>query len=188
MPTINGRACVVNGTPVDKVFSDGRQVYGRNLVSGTSSDWQKVSIPSGWGTTHLSNPVYEIKDGETYTLQVEVRNITSPIMLEAFNFTAAGAGNGLLAPKAYASDDVKMIVTFTAKLPEGYAYFRPDLAFTNPLTSPGSYEYRQFKVEQGSVATPWTPAPEDVLKGYIAAPRNLTATVIDVGTEKLDWE
>ena len=36
MPTINGRACVVNGTPVDKVFSNGRQIYGRNLLINTA--------------------------------------------------------------------------------------------------------------------------------------------------------
>ena len=34
MPTINSKACVVNGTPVDKVYSDGKQVYGRNLLAG----------------------------------------------------------------------------------------------------------------------------------------------------------
>ena len=47
---------------------------------------------------------------------------------------------------------------------------------------------KDFKVEAGNVATDWTPAPEDVLKGYIAAPKNLKATVIDLSTEKLDWE
>ena len=33
MTTINGRACVVNGTPVDKAFSNGKQVYGRNFLA-----------------------------------------------------------------------------------------------------------------------------------------------------------
>lgn len=37
MPTINGRACVVNGTPVDKVFSNGRQVYGRNYIQNSDN-------------------------------------------------------------------------------------------------------------------------------------------------------
>ena len=37
MTTINGRACIVNGTPVDKVFSNGRQVYGRNLYTDTKN-------------------------------------------------------------------------------------------------------------------------------------------------------
>ena len=40
MPTINGKVCIVNGTPVDKVFSNGRQVYGRNMLTGTSTPVQ----------------------------------------------------------------------------------------------------------------------------------------------------
>lgn len=140
---------------------DNWQVGGTNLAPGTSSDWQKVSVQSGWGTTYLCDPTYEIVDGETYTMQVEVRNITSPIMLELLNYTAAGARNGNLTSHAFASDDTKIIVTFTAKLPEGYAYFRPDLAFTSRLTGAGSYEYRRFKLETGTMATDWSPAPED---------------------------
>ncbi|WP_342435248.1 phage tail protein [Lactiplantibacillus plantarum] len=147
---------------------------GTNLAHGTSSDWQKVSS-GGWGVRSLCDPTYEIVDGETYTLQVEVRNITSSIMLEAFNFTAAGARNGLLTPHAYASDDTKIVVTFTAKLPEGYAYFAPNLAFTNSLTSLGSYEYRQFKIEKGSLATDWCLNPTET--ATVTAVSKLSQTV-----------
>ena len=35
MATINGKACVINGVPVDKVFSNGRQVYCRNMPVDT---------------------------------------------------------------------------------------------------------------------------------------------------------
>ena len=50
MSTINGRACVVNGMPVDKVFSNGRKVYGRNYFQDTStlaSLWKKGTTNSG---------------------------------------------------------------------------------------------------------------------------------------------
>jgi len=46
MTTINGRACVVNGTPVDKVFSNDKQVYGRNLLLDTNFD----NLPKYWTT------------------------------------------------------------------------------------------------------------------------------------------
>lgn len=42
MTTINGKACVVNGAPVDNVFSDGKLVYGRNLLKNT------FDYASGW--------------------------------------------------------------------------------------------------------------------------------------------
>jgi len=50
MSTINGRACVVNGTPVDKVFSNGKQVYGRNLLTGTCND---IKSATGNGQTTM---------------------------------------------------------------------------------------------------------------------------------------
>lgn len=163
MSTINGRACVVNGIPVDKVFSNGRQVYGRNIASGTSSDWQKASFPSDWGITYLCDPIYEIVEGETYTVQVEVRNMTSPIMLEIWYNDAGSNRIGIGSQtRPTISNDGIVSVTFTAHLPDDYAYLEPNLAFTSPITSPGSYEFCQCKIEKGSVATPWTPAPEDV--------------------------
>ncbi|WP_097557987.1 hypothetical protein, partial [Lactiplantibacillus plantarum] len=132
-----------------------------NLATGTSSCWQKASFTGGWGTTYLSNQVYEIKDGETYTLQVETQNVTSPINLEPFYYTAAGARTGLLAPKKGADNDGKIIITFTANLPNDYAYFMPNLAFAQ--IGAGSYEFRRFKLEKGSVATGWSPNPSEIL-------------------------
>lgn len=148
----------------------------RNLAFGTNSDWNKVSIQSGWGVAYLSNPIYEIKDGETYTVQVEVRNMTSQIMLELFSYKASGAAVATIAYKSYASDDKKIVVTFTAKLPEGHAYLKPNLAFNGDLTSAKSYEYRRFKIEVGSIATPWTPAPEDINKKI----RDFSSTTVPV--------
>ena len=52
MSTINGRACVANGVPVDKVFSNGQQVYGRNLMLMTN----KPSIYPSLGSFSISNP------------------------------------------------------------------------------------------------------------------------------------
>lgn len=140
----------------------GIQVGGTNLAPGTSSDWQKVSVQGGWGVTYLCDPTYEIVDGETYTVQVEARNITSPIMLETYFFTAAGARAWTPALNKVADKDGKITITFTPNLPEGYAYFRPDLAFNSNLTGAGSYEFRRFKIERGNKATDWSPAPEDV--------------------------
>ena len=57
MPTINGKVCVVNGTPVDKVFSNGKQVYGRNLSTGTDQEYAM-----GYGI-----PLTTWQDGYAYT-------------------------------------------------------------------------------------------------------------------------
>ena len=134
---------------------------GTNLAPGTSSNWQKLTPQSGWGTQILCGPTYEIVNGETYTIQVETRNATSRIMLEPYCFTAKGARLSLLAPQKIADNDKKISITFTANLPEGYAYFAPDLSFDRLSSANGSYEFRRFKIEKGSVATDWCPNPED---------------------------
>ena len=109
---------------------------GTNLASGTSSDWTKVSVQSSdWGIRALCDPTYEIVDGETYTVQVEVRNVTPPVMLETYCFTSDGSRNGLLTQtRPVISNDGIVSVTFTAHLPEGYSYFQPNLAFTVIVT------------------------------------------------------
>jgi len=54
MSTINGNVCVANGVAVDKVFSNGRQVYGRNLLRGASGPFvMGYGIPNTtWDTTN----------------------------------------------------------------------------------------------------------------------------------------
>lgn len=151
----------LNGTKVQPFNKLSDTIGGRNLAPNTSGDWQKVSSQSGWGTTYLCDPIYEILDGETYTLQIEVRNMTSPIQLETFGYNSADMWVVNLTSAQKADKDRKIIITFTANLPNGYAYFRPDIAFYQDLTSAGSYEYRRLKLEQGPIATDWTPAPED---------------------------
>lgn len=59
MTTINGKACVVNGTPVDKVFSNGKQIYGRNLLTGTG---QPISI-TGTNTANQWTYNYSLVNG-----------------------------------------------------------------------------------------------------------------------------
>lgn len=51
MTTINGKACVVNGTPVDKVFSNSKQVYGRNLLADSGFESGNTPANYAWGTS-----------------------------------------------------------------------------------------------------------------------------------------
>lgn len=84
-------------------------------------------------------------------------------MLELWTYYVTSVRNALLAPPAKLLNNAgKIIITFTAHLPNGYAYLQPNLAFISPLNNSGSYEFHQLKIERGSTATPWTPAPEDV--------------------------
>ena len=164
MPAINGKACVVNGTPVDKVFSNGRQVYGRNLLSGTSSGLQTKQFTNAWNSgPQATNGNYKIRlvKGQTYTYRVWLDNTNGSI--NAFvnvRFTPIGGtdhnlGNGTpIVPGATGYSTVS--ITPPA---DGYAYFVP-FAYGRPQTFLAGW--KEEKLEKGSIATPWTPAPEDV--------------------------
>ena len=161
---------------------------GTNLAHRTSSDWQKVSVPSNdWGVTVLCDSIYEIVNGETYTIQVEVRNITAPVMLELWSFNVAGNRNSVLAPVQATNKDGKISITFTANLPDGYAYLRPNLALVTPITSVAGYEFRQFKVEKGSVATPWSPAPSEAHPSYIGQYTDFNTTASTDPAKYAPW-
>ncbi|AWZ43146.1 hypothetical protein CW750_08525 [Latilactobacillus sakei] len=173
MSTINGKVCVVDGIPVDKVFSDGRQVYGRNLISGSyDSSWsfaghggatiQKVTMDSGEVALHVISNDYggfwehtDLPSG-TYTISFEVKGTGALKKLGWDGMSDAGM--------ALTSDWQRVSRTGSIDSNMWYAF-----VFYGTMDA----YVRLLKIEQGSVATPWTPAPEDVLKGAITAPNNL---------------
>lgn len=179
MPTINGRVCVVNGTPVDKVFSNGRQVYGRNLLTGTR-DWQgpwkwidRWSVPAGEetykGLTVRSFPTswwalgqyYDAKPNTTYTFSFyaktsEAGNFLDIFFLDKEDWSSPVLSVPVYAYKAITTEWQRYSATFTTT---GGGKIMPSVSSTEEGISIYAAGY---KLEEGSVATPWTPAPEDV--------------------------
>ena len=167
MPTINGRVCVVNGTPVDKVFSNGRQVYGRNLLTGTSE------TESSGKSYHFA--AYQIsgglQPGTTYTLsgwarvdQTAMDNQQHVFVCAYTNSWSWSVGlniDGSLTAKYNT-------VTFTTPSEEQQFSSRVLVYLSHPdgdnSKDPisGTGYISKFKLEKGNVATDWTPAPEDV--------------------------
>lgn len=164
MSTINGRACVVDGMPVDKVMSNGRQVYGRNLLAGIDStihqapDWFqwitnietkfiKVGEPLCF-SAFINNAPHAgiLSKGNTYCI-MQAKDVSGNILLQengnTINFDADGISQtSLVVPNA--TDSILLFIE------------------TNNMSQNTYYGYP--KVEFGNTATPWTPAPEDVLK------------------------
>lgn len=169
MTTINGKACVVNSTPVDKVFSNGKQIYGRNLLTGTGqpiiitgtntvNQWKyNYSLVNGYNVSSLA-----LAFGTQFTLSFDWSvSGSSPsgtfkiqwnndpwVWLGSPMFTVSSSNiSGHFSSTNSLSTDSKNIATMLG--------FRLD-NFVGTLT------ISNFKLEKGSVATPWTPAPEDV--------------------------
>jgi hypothetical protein len=162
MPTINGRACVVNGVPVDKVFSDGRQVYGRNLI--VQSD-----LKQGWlirddgSVMHYSNTDFHL-DNYISTNGATIFTFSSP------DYVFKGSWYNTLAmydsDKNYLGYQSITSATQTLSKPNA-AYIRFSMNFTNEGGEVDHLSdwlaHHRYKLEKGTFATPWTPAPEDVM-------------------------
>ena len=77
MATINGKALVKDGKAVDKVFSNGRQVYGRNLIINSSAktkdgffkNFDKVENDYGEVTTKGTNTYVSRRLDEGFSIQ-----------------------------------------------------------------------------------------------------------------------
>ena len=156
MPTINGRACVVNGTPVDKVFSNGRQVYGRNLLLGTSERQQEAT-----GGDYLISTagMFAPRKGTEYIATLQVLENDHPLVLQVWEMAKDGSRIGFVVGTLI-TDAGNAKVAFTAPESDEYALIGIQLAWTNGEDT-GSYAWSMAKVSSGTIATPWTPAPED---------------------------
>jgi len=75
MPIINGKACVINGTPVDKVFSNGRQVYGRNLLADSGFESGQTPANYFWGDDKSTDRTFQVV-GQMSFLPILLGNYT----------------------------------------------------------------------------------------------------------------
>lgn len=192
MSIINGRACVVNGTPVDKVFSNGKQVYGRNLVAGTSGPFamgygipntvwnadkkrSEISLPTTvtqWEVLPKNPSFYfSVTPGMSYTQSIYV-STDAPLTEKATQVTWYTAGDG---HNTSGKTDMLTISENVYRITSTYTW--PVNSTDNNLRlfdifnltvvfnfTKGTFLYfYQPKLEIGTIATPWTPAPKDVL-------------------------
>ena len=177
MSTINGKACVVDGVAEDKVFSNGRQVYGRNLIlnsanlSGfptwvadgnkptTTADGSEMTIVTKHGglninSANLSKNLPNV--GDTVTISVEAKG-TAALQ---FNYQN---GNGWRGPQQFTvTDEYKRYFAQYTWDPINVSVNQQFVIFTIDPTDT-TLIIKNPKLEVGNVPTPWTPAPEDVM-------------------------
>lgn len=165
MPAINGKACVVNGTPVDKVFSNGRQVYGRNLVANTGTDIV-IDATSSNASNWRFNMIYFTEQprlGDSITVSAD-STLTGTGTLDEYQVVLYDSATSQeRSTEHFLKAGKRDSVTLTLDRLNG-------IGDTVLLIYAGKASETQGKknvihhlmVEKGSVATPWTPAPEDV--------------------------
>ena len=167
MPTINGRACAVNGTPVDKVFSNGRQVYGRNLLSNSETDIvvesKTTDVYPQWDNHSLYS---SLQSNTTYTFSVSATN-TNGVEQASVRIYKENLNGKYVNKEAaqwfFNADGKRHNFTFTT--PNDAIHYDIWL-YAGPMSMLQGKNfvttYHHPKLEFGNVATDWTPAPEDV--------------------------
>lgn len=184
MTTINGGACVVNGTPVDKVFSNGVQVYGRNLLLNSkdysggnwdytlkTSDWhdgtQVVSANIGSPVTFSYNKTHLISAGylnttDNYQLSFDLNNLgATQVTVNIYNSGTTNQNYSIIATVPANSGWVRLSKNITFWTVSGG---QPTIgAQVSGIDSSNRVLISNIKFEKGNIPTPWTPAPEDVL-------------------------
>ena len=190
MPTINGKVCVVNGVPVDKVFSNGVQVYGRNLASGTSQQytmgygipnttWKDgyayENLPTTFSNTEIlpqgaRSFYYVLTQETTYTQTIwfETDATVKDLRRVKISWFTGGTGHDLQPTTLITLGENKYKIYSTYMWPGKsdnnvrlLNIFYLDYAFD---FSTGTYlKFGKLKLEEGSISTLWSLAPEDVM-------------------------
>lgn len=169
MADITHGTWIKDGKAVDAVYQDGRQVYGRNLIMGSyDSSWgfagnsggtvQKVTMDSGEVALHVigTNDVsgfytwFNLPTIGKYVVSVEVKGTGKVNRLGWENWEDAEQMAGMTPTSDW--QRVSRTDSFSGKQHAFTLYGTMDLYV------------RFLKVEKGTIATPWTPAPEDILK------------------------
>lgn len=163
MATINGKALVKDRKPLDRVYSNGQLVYGRNLLVGID---KTVHQAPNWNQLVTNVPTKFIKLGQPLCFSAFINNAPyAGATIRGYAVCAIQAkdlsGNVLLQKDGNKID-------FNADGVSQASLIVPDktdsiLLFVRTGNMLINTYYGYPKAEFGSIATPWTPAPEDYI-------------------------
>ena len=167
---------------------DNLNVGGTNLLRKTSNDW-KTWTGTGWANNTVDNGPIDLETG-TYTFRAEIdntgnsqKNVKAEIYVESKNTNMYDLASYYHEEIVRANSKGYVKVTFTIKTPLERVIIRPHTVVGGVLLTTTTIKWRKEKLEQGTVATDWSPSPEDidnkieVLSGKVTANSNEFSTV-----------
>lgn len=143
---------------------------GRNLLKGTSNEWQTITMPT---TSYYSQfgTDYELQEGETYTFSVIVERVSTdsnPINIHLGNGTIKNYTHDIYTwRKNNITSGEKIVLIHTIEHSDRYnsdgTTFAPYFAWRIRNEQKAiTVRYKQAKLEKGTKPTDWSPAPEDI--------------------------
>ncbi len=167
MADITHGTWINNGKAVDKVFSNGKQVYGRNLW--IASKVVHGYIPSATGLPTLSSNTPDAVIPDSIMIPVNSKSLVMTIynpnkLVNKANYSKPSFFNGStylgLQTSFQLTGDAVQTVKWNIPAGATNVYLGCLLAPAGATKFDSSIS---VKCEFGDNATPWTPAPEDIL-------------------------
>ncbi|TOZ07223.1 hypothetical protein [Leuconostoc pseudomesenteroides] len=165
MATINGKALVRNGKPLDRAYSNGQQVYGRNLyvtaiqVNGYITGADGIVAQPNMTNKEMVSDYIAVLPNTAYTFQAWGS------LLSGQQYWA-GIGqydsNKLFINRTPGIYNVTAVTTDVSNDYERTTFTTSENTYFLRVSSRTFGNYR-VKFEQGNLPTDWTPAPEDYI-------------------------
>ena len=149
---VNGKSTVELLEPLES--SSTVSISGTNLLKGTSRDLQQKSTTNDWVRTPYNTDFFRsIHPLDNFTARVWIEKPNKDSWLQAWV-----GGNGL-----FKGDVIK---AGQSGYSEVHGTLNKDITGANLVIGAGdgvsvSLSWKELKLEKGTVATPWSPSPED---------------------------
>ena len=179
MSTINGNVCVVNGMPVDKVFSDGKQVYGRNfyLNSKTIENTYRINVGAKVtrepfdSTTNMWHIVAEQGTGSNVGIYFWTYGNGELPDSSDWSYSADVKGTGKILRFGIEGGSKEPVIGAVgsewSRISQTGHFDSVDsktiTMYFDATSSPLDVYIKLPKLEFGKMPTPWSLAPEDVI-------------------------
>ena len=171
MADITHGTWIKDGKAVDAAYQNGVKIYGRNLIANSSSPIVIRRPDDNLGYPKWTSAiVYKgLKNNETYTFSALATVETTDKSAERWGIRIFRNSGNHIATSTNIDGNTGKRQSFTFTTPDdgisydiyvysggvGVAYTPDDLKIVTTVSD--------YKLETGSVATAWTPAPEDVM-------------------------
>ncbi|BCZ76241.1 BppU family phage baseplate upper protein [Tetragenococcus phage phiWJ7] len=158
----------------------------RNLLTGTSAEWVSYSFDGYIGDSFIYTPEQlGLSTGDTLTYSVKYDNTKDTNNDSAVNALVnfySKDDNIIEGIKGNKILDGEVGLSFvTGNIPEGTAEIRAYKAYKNENDNKKLVSAKEHKLQLGTRATPWTPAPEDIaLKSEL---EQIKQAIINLGGE-----
>ncbi|PAE90949.1 phage tail spike protein, partial [Shouchella clausii] len=165
---------------------DNLEIGGRNMLTDTSKDFRTYDRTSTWGDwTHNSSATdIPVKPGETYTARIYLRaheGNQKNVCIMVRTHTEDGVNTRTDFWGNWVAPGEEGYSTVTLTVPAGRTRLTVyAIRFSSNESTRSIVDYKELKLEKGSMPTDWTPAPEDIEDRVTSAETRIEQTAREI--------